>query len=223
MLDGGPTLQEKLYKTTIALAGIMQALNAVRELAQTGKTDTAAFETCIYSIFQTNPANTTDVYGGIEAIKPGIEKLIAQLGTSPNPALTRYMLSLMHLQKKVSHSTKLLNTLAKRIDHAKTQVTYFSLTHPTVIANLADIYLTTISTFKFRVIIWGNQRILSVGETMEKIRALLLAGVRSSVLWRQSGGSRFQLIFSRAKILAAAKEILLEIEQKTPIKQKESV
>lgn len=123
----------------------------------------------------------------------------------------RYMLSLIHLQKKISRSPHILQTLSRRILQTKKQVEYFSLTHPTVIANLADTYLSTISPFKFRVIIWGSQRLLSVNENMEKIRALLLAGIRSSVLWRQMGGSRFQLVFSRAKIKAMAEKILAEM------------
>jgi high frequency lysogenization protein len=47
---------------------------------------------------------------------------------------------------------------------------------------------------------------------MEKVRALLLAGIRAAVLWRQVGGSRLQILFSRAKIKAAAEKILQQIE-----------
>ena len=36
-----------------------------------------------------------------------------------------------------------------------------------------------------------------------KIRALLLSGIRSARLWRQLGGHRWQLIFSRRKLLDA--------------------
>ena len=34
-----------------------------------------------------------------------------------------------------------------------------------------------------------------------KIRALLLAGIRSARLWRQLGGHRWQLVISRRKLL----------------------
>jgi high frequency lysogenization protein len=85
------------------------------------------------------------------------------------------------------------------------------MTHPTVIANLADIYLNTISTFHFRVMILGTQRVLNAKENMEKVRALLLAGVRAAVLWRQVGGSRLQILFSRAKIKACAEKLLTQL------------
>jgi high frequency lysogenization protein len=207
---------KKLYKITLALAGIAQAASLVKELAQTGKADDIAWEASIYSLFQTDPPDMMAVYGDkLENIKWGLEKLIAQLETPTVLPQTRYMLGMMRLQKKISRSQKMLDLLSRRMDQAKKQVDYFSLLHPTVISNLADIYLKTISTFKFRIIIWGNQRVLTASENMEKIRALLLAGVRSSVLWRQVGGSRLQLIFSRAKISSMSKKILAGLQQPT--------
>jgi high frequency lysogenization protein len=208
-------LPDKLYHTTIALAGIVQAVSLVKELAQTGKLDEAAYEASIYSLFQTNPEDVLSVYGGIQGVRFGLEKLVDLLEPTATPIQTRYLLSLIHLQKKIWNNSKMLDTLTQRINQAKKQVSYFSLLHPTVIANLADIYLSTISTLKFRIIIWGSQRMLTVAENMEKIRALLLAGTRSVVLWRQVGGSRFQLIFSRAKIRGMAKKILAEMPSTT--------
>lgn len=201
----------KLYERTIALAGIVQAVSLVRELAQSGQADEMAFQSSIYSIFQTEPRNAAAVFGGPAKVKLGLENLVALLSSRTAPMQARYMLSLIHLQKKISRSPHVLQTLSRRILQTKKQVEYFSLTHPTVIANLADTYLSTISPFKFRVIIWGSQRLLSVNENMEKIRALLLSGIRASVLWRQMGGSRFQLVFSRAKIRAMAEKILAEM------------
>ncbi len=204
-------MQDKLYNTTIALAGIVQAVSLVRELAQKGKTDEAAFQASIYSLFQMNPENVLSVYGGLPGIKYGLEKLLVLLEPTGTSIEARYLLSLMHLQKKIWRSEKMINTLTLRLNQTQKQVEYFSLLHPTVIANLADIYLSTTHAFKFRIIIWGSQRILSAAENMEKIRALLLSGVRSVVLWRQVGGSRFQLIFSRGKIKTMAKQILSDL------------
>jgi len=198
-----------LYKKTIALAGIVQAACLVKDLAQTGKINEAACRASIDSIFQTHPKDVLAVYGGnLEGIKFGLENLVKLLTLPTVSTEARYMLGLMRLQKKISQSDKMMGLLSQRLDQAKKQVEYFSLLHPTVISNLADIYLNTISTFKFRIIIWGGQRVLTAPENMEKIRALLLAGIRSSVLWRQVGGSRLQLIFSRGKISKMAKKIL---------------
>lgn len=208
------TLENKYYQITISLAGMIQAVSLMRELAQTGKINEEAYLASIHSIFQTNPTDIVNIYNGVEGVKLGLEKLIQLFGprTSNNRSLMRYVLSLIHLQKKISRSPVLSNQLTQRINQVKKQVDYFHLTHPTVIANLADAYMNSISTFRFRIIIWGSQRSLGVSENMDKIRAILLAGIRSAVLWRQVGGSRLQLLLSRAKMKAMAEKILADLE-----------
>lgn len=208
-------MSDKLENTTIALAGMVQAVSLVRELAQTGKTDESAFQASIASIFNTDPVSVIDVFGSLANIRLGLEKLISALSNEPSKdrSLMRYVVSLIHLQKKIKNAPQIRNNLKQRIYQTKKQVDYFHLTHSTVIANLADIYLNTISTFKFRIMIWGSPRIMNTSEVMEKIRALLLAGIRSTVLWRQTGGSRLQLLFSRAKIKSKATELLSQIRQ----------
>lgn len=214
--------QDTLDNITIALAGILQAIALLRELTQTGKTHEEAFQASIYSIFQLDPQNIASVYGGKYGVKLGLEKLTHTFDTTQgmDHLQSRYMLSLIHLQKKLMRSPKMLDSITKRLQKTQKQVEYFHLTHPTVIANLADIYLNTVSTFKFRIMILGNQRVMHVRENMDKVRALLLAGVRSAVLWRQVGGSRLQLLFSRAKIKTNAERILAQIETQ-PIAHKD--
>lgn len=209
-------MQDKFDNITIALAGMMQAISLAREIAQTGKMDEVAFQTTLNSIFQTHPANVVDVYGSLANLKPGLEKLINTLNSKATAAAQtiHYIHSVMRLQKKINSSAKISNKLMQRIQQAKKQVDYFSLTHPTVLASLADIYLNAISTFHFKFFIAGNQRALTVNENIEKIRALLLAAIRSSVLWRQVGGSRLQLIFSRDKIKKTAEKLLSQLEER---------
>ncbi|MGL4984757.1 MAG: DUF489 family protein [Plesiomonas sp.] len=38
-----------------------------------------------------------------------------------------------------------------------------------------------------------------------------MAGIRAAVLWRQVGGSRLQLVFSRGKLAEQAKRMLAEL------------
>lgn len=208
-------MPDKLENTTIALAGMIQAVSLVKELAQTGKADEEAFHASIASIFKTDPVSVIDVYGSLSNVRLGLEKLITTLDNEPNKerSLMRYIVSLIHLQKKIKNAPQIRNNLTQRILQTKKQVDYFHNTHPTVISNLADIYLNTISTFKFRIMIWGSPRLMNTSEVMEKIRALLLAGIRSTVLWRQTGGSRLQLLFSRAKIKSMAQQLLSQIRQ----------
>ncbi len=209
-------MQDKFDNITIALAGIIQAINLAREIAQIGKVDDAAFQTTLHSLFQTHPENVADVYGGLANLKSGLERLITILNSKATASAQtiHYMHSVINLQRKINASKKISSILIQRINQAKKQVAYFSLTHPTVIANLADIYLNAISPFRYKFFIMGNQRFLTINENVEKIRALLLAAIRSSVLWRQVGGSRLQLIFFRGKITKTAKKLLSQIEGK---------
>jgi high frequency lysogenization protein len=206
-------MQDNLINVTLALAGMLQSVALVREVTQTGKTNPAPYESSIKSIFSIDVDNVPEVFGGIKGVKLGLEKILLAFDTSQTPdrLQNRYLLSLIHLQKKLSRSPKILNALMKRLQQIQKQANYFSMTHPTVIANLADTYLSTISTFHFRVVILGTQRVLNAKENMEKVRALLLAGVRAAVLWRQVGGSRLQILFSRAKIKACAEKLLTQL------------
>ena len=49
---------------------------------------------------------------------------------------------------------------------------------------------------------------LNQSYTMNKIRALLLAGIRSAVLWRQLGGHRWQLFLMRHSMIESSKQWL---------------
>jgi high frequency lysogenization protein len=72
------------------------------------------------------------------------------------------------------------------------------------------VYADTISTFRLRIQVSGNPSVLQREENAAKVRALLLAGIRSAVLWRQTGGRRWQLIFARKKVIRLAGELAEE-------------
>ena len=54
----------------------------------------------------------------------------------------------------------------------------------------------------------GEHNYLANPANADRIRALLLAGMRSAVLWRQLGGSRWQILFKRKHIITEARRIL---------------
>lgn len=207
-------MSNDLYKTTLALAGMVQAANLAKDIALTGQYNPDAYSASIYSIFQTEPAHIFSIFGNAHGLVMGLEKLIVLLNDKSKSTHTilRYLFSIVRLQKKIKNSPVVLEQISGRIKQAQKQVDYFHLTHPSVIANLADIYLYAICTLKCRIVIWGSQQALHQKENMEKIRAVFFAGVRSAVLWRQVGGSYWQLLLSRKKILAMAEKILTEIK-----------
>ena len=54
----------------------------------------------------------------------------------------------------------------------------------------------------------GEHTYLSNDEIAAQIRALLLAGIRAAILWRQSGGSRWRLLFGRGALMHATEKII---------------
>ena len=84
---------------------------------------------------------------------------------------------------------------------------------PNIISNLADNYKNTVSTIKPQIMVAGTEGYLQMPENAEKVRALLLAGIRSAVLWRQCGGSRWQILFQRKAFLAEAMRLRNELRQ----------
>jgi high frequency lysogenization protein len=202
---------QKLQNTVIALAGIFQAASLVRDLAKNGTADEAAFQASINSIYKIDATSVTAVYGSVSDLRLGLIEIIRLLGnerSAPEQSFSRYVISILHLERKLMSNKSVLDTLARRIKHAISQVNYFSITHPTVLRSLADIYINTLGTFPFRIQILGQAKFLNQEEVIFKIRALLLAGVRSAVLWRQIGGRRWQLFLLRSKIAKIAKQLL---------------
>ncbi len=77
-----------------------------------------------------------------------------------------------------------------------------------VINKIDGLYQETISSISPRIIVQGDQGFLTNTDNASKIRTLLLAGIRSAVLWNQLGGSKWKLLFSRKKYLHAAQSLL---------------
>ena len=72
---------------------------------------------------------------------------------------------------------------------------------------LSALYKKTISQISPKIIIKGQPKNLTIGLNTERIRSLLLAGVRSAVLWRQVGGGKLDLVFNRKKIIRCCEEL----------------
>jgi len=96
--------------------------------------------------------------------------------------------------------------LAERINQVHRQLAHFAITDEQVLANFASIYSDVISELGPKLQISGNPDCLKQPQVQHKIRALLLAAMRSAVLWRQLGGKRRHLVFARKAIFDTAKQ-----------------
>ncbi len=199
---------------TIAFAGMFQATALVRDIAHEGQCDNQDFTACIDSLFQTTVQDSEQIYGGLARLRRGLNLVRKQLSEHQDPELTRYVVILMALERKLARQPKLLQTLGDGIQTTRQRLDHFSLTHDNIIAGLADLYAETVSTLRPRIMVNGHYQHLSQSGNANRIRALLLAGIRAAVLWHQSGGGRFKLLFGRKRLLATAQQLLTEIAEK---------
>ncbi|GGO76942.1 high frequency lysogenization protein HflD [Marinobacterium nitratireducens] len=205
----------------IALAAMCQAASLVDQIATRGMVPQNSYETCLRSIFVTNPRNTEEIYGGERDLPYNLSlglkclsDLVEKRRGEQNRNQINYVLSMLTLQMKLAANDQMMDTLGKRIEQIRQQARYFAgqdqegdpldhpevFTHSSIVANIASLYQETISTFSFRINVGGDPRHLQNAENAAKIRALLLAGIRAAMLWRQVGGRRWHLFFFKHRI-----------------------
>jgi len=97
----------------IALAGIFQAAHLAAQIANTGMADTEASQTSVDSLFKIDADSVEDVYGGVERLEIGLNLLYKQLGLkeTDNVEVSRYVLTLLHLENKLQKHPEMLNTI----------------------------------------------------------------------------------------------------------------
>jgi len=202
-----------LESRSIAFAAMCQAAYLVDKLANKGMCpDAVAFNASLRSIMRTESATPIDIFGGHESLKLGYQTVITQLDNingSRNLQVTKYVAGLIALERKLSANRGALNILGERINQVNRQLTHFEVDDSSVLSNLDSIYRDVISTLGPKIQVNGNPAYLQQEHTQHKIRALLLAGVRAAVLWRQLGGKRRQLLLSRKALVHQTKQNLL--------------
>lgn len=200
------------YDRTIAFAGLCQAAFLAQQIAKNGHCDSDAFETSLKAILNINPSSTIDVFGSEVNLKIGLNCLVNGFNRSPESGeITRYIISLMALERKLSSRRDSLSQLGDRIDTLARQVEHFELLDEQMLSNVASVYLDVISPIGPRIQVTGTPSVLQQTTNQHKIRALLLSGIRCAVLWRQVGGRRLQLILSRKKMIEQAKILLARV------------
>lgn len=201
---------------TIALAGVFQAAALVEQLAKTGFVPSDAQAVSIQSLLNLNPNSTLDVFGNkIKGLELGLKVMSDLLHHHQNreyPDTLRYVLGIIHLQKKLQGRKDLQEIIGTRLSQSQHQSEHFGVSHENVLGNLADIYSDTISTFKFRIQVMGDYSYLQQARVANQVRALLFAGIRASTLWRQLGGNRLQVIFWRKRLAKEADRLIQQIE-----------
>ncbi len=200
-----------LTDRTLALAALFQAAQLVQHVARRGHAADSDVETCINSLFQIDAPSTEAIFNGSQGLATGLRTLRARLrsgGSAEELEITRYVIVMLHLERKLAGFATMQDTLRIGIERIRNQLNYFPSTHDNILAALGELYQATISTLRPRIMVQGEPTYLADKARANQIRALLLAGIRAAVLWRQLGGRRWQLFISRRKILETAQQLL---------------
>lgn len=187
----------------LALAGLAQALAQVRRIADTGQADAAVLATALDSVFRIDAASPAAVYGDVVALRPGLLLLRRYFRNESDDALLpRLGLAVLQLERRFVRDPaagRVHDGIVALAGDAARQ----GSTHPDLLAALGTLYADTVSRLRPRVMVQGNPHYLGQAAVVAEIRAVLLASLRSAVLWRQLGGSFWDFLLRRRQMLEA--------------------
>ena len=186
----------------LALAGVAQALAQVRRIADTGQSDAAVLSTALDSVFRIDAASPEAVYGDAASLRPGLLLRSYFRNESEDALLPRLGLAVLQLERRFVRD-EAADRVHKRLLALAPQAAREGSTHPDVLAALGALYADTVSKLRPRVMVQGNPHYLGQAGVVAEIRAVLLAALRSAVLWRQLGGSLWDFMLRRRQMLEA--------------------
>ncbi len=193
----------------LALAGVFQALSLVRDIARRGDCDNEPMEASLASVFKLEADSATAVFGGDRGVRVGLRVLVEQIeGDDRDLPLFHMLVNVMKLERSLSRQPEINQRLGAALMGMQRQLQHFPVTHPAILARLADLYSANLSGLKPRITVVGNPLYLQQPAQAQRIRALLLAAVRATVMWHQLGGRRRQLLFRPQREVMIARGML---------------
>jgi high frequency lysogenization protein len=188
----------------LALAGLLQALKLVRQIADTGHADGEGERNALDSVFRIDAASAEAVYGNARSLRGGL-LLLRDYFTdrSSDQALPKLGMAVLQIERRFVADESLAQQVLDGIHALEGIAERQGSIHPDVISKLGQLYADTISHLRPKVIVQGNPHYLQQPEVVAEIRALLLSALRSAVLWRQMGGTLWDFVLRRRAMMAA--------------------
>jgi high frequency lysogenization protein len=195
----------------MALAGVFQAAELVRQAANHGTWSGYAADTCLDSLLAIEAESVEDIYGNAARLRLGTETLISVLqGDRRYLESLGYAVSIMQLESNFRKNPKMQTRIGEELQKIAILDTELEehVAKDLQAQKIAALYTDTISTLSPRIVVNGRPQHLQIDRSVNWIRTLLFASLRSAVLWRQMGGGRFSLMFGRKKMLEQAETLL---------------
>lgn len=197
----------------IALSALFMAGEQVNQIAYTGSSNAHNIGALVSSLFNNEADDSEMIYGQLSNLKNGLAKSIEMLSNTPQERdaldIMRYVISLIDLEKQLSKNLPMGQQIIETLETIKRECDQSAdLLEPAALEKVGNLYQDTISQLGPRILIKGEQKFLESPLVVAKIRATLLAGIRAAVLWRQSGGSRMNLLLSRKSLINETSRLL---------------
>lgn len=193
-----------MHERVLALAGLVQALKQVRRIADTGQAEASVLETALDSVFRIDAGSPESVYGTAASLRPGLLLLREYFGNeNRDEALPKLALAVLQIERRFVRDAEMAQLVHDGILAMSPLAERQGSTHPEVLAALGKLYADTVSHLRPKVMVQGNPHYLAQADIVSEIRAVLLAGLRSAVLWRQMGGNLLDFLLRRRQMLVA--------------------
>ena len=169
-----------------------------------------------------DPDSMADIYPNLGSFGLGFKTLQDMFSNDrlrENAELIRYTLGMLVLRNKLINNKQMQEIIRERlslIEPLNLLQSDDGVTAPELdersqrertYEQLAKLYQDTISTLPYRIQVQGKADELNNERIANRIRALLLAGIRSAVLWYQLGGRRWRLVLYRKRVQETAGSI----------------
>ena len=200
----------------IALAVVIQCAHLVDTLANKGRADEAQIKACIDPLQVIDSDTVADIYPDVSRFANGLnilQKSLDRDGMKNFGEPMKYVLGMSVLQQQLMSAPEMQSAIRQRMQQRDTLfldredqdaetdgAATFSKSDNYDYAVLAALYQDTISKLTYRIHVQGNVEHLRNQRVADQIRALLLAGIRSAMLWQQLGGRRWHLFFYKRRI-----------------------
>lgn len=196
-----------IEERTIALAGVVQACQQVQKLAKQGFADQVDFDSSLHSILVLDAMSTSAVFGGLQGVRSGLTTLSEGILKSPQTSdieLLRYVMAILNLQNQLYRDEQRFSTFAASVERLS------SFSKDELVEACSEVYQEYISVMRPQIIVQGEQEHLKQQEVPPKIRTMLLAAMRSAVLWQQKGGGKFRMVWEQTRMKQAAANLLAQ-------------
>ena len=201
-----------MKERTLALSGVFQATELVRQAACHGTWSGYAAKSSLSSLFTLDADSIDNIYGDVSRLRLGVETLLAVLhGEARHSDTLRYVVSLLQIERKFRKMNDLQESMGERLAEIANHGAELEEHEREDLQaqEIAELYSDSISPLTPRIIVSGKPSYLKTDRVVNWVRTLLLAGLRSAVLWDQLGGGRFELMFSRKRLMKEAEALLM--------------